>query len=304
MLDSQLHSNFPSLVWQIAIPRSLILLILLHFMINVGGTAAQKLQNITVPVNSPQITYTPFVCNASTELANPQACANAWMLSSSDDMISITGPTSTSGIIPQLFFQFQASILYINTVPSISNATVNLTLSAGGVNISTVFDSSLGDVSIVNLPPNQITSLTIYISAVAQTVFCMEALIITIPQNASTSSILPTPTLPSSASLPTIIPTSSSSSASVITTPTALVPTTGSKKTKIAQAVGITVGLGFGLTALAVAGFYYWKRRKQRSENVGIERAKSEWRSDPPPDLSERLSRFSQRLSRFQVKVL
>ena len=126
------------------------------------------------------------------------------MLSSSGDMISSTGSTS-SGIIPQLFFQFQgvfsfyflrtwmselliakrmiASVLYINTVPSISNATVNLTISAGGTNISTIFDSSLGVVSIVDLPPNQITSLTIYILATAPTLFCMESFIITIPEN-------------------------------------------------------------------------------------------------------------------------
>jgi hypothetical protein len=59
-------------------------------------------------------------------------------------------------------------------------------------------------------------------------------------------------------------------------------------KTKIAEGVGITIGLGGGLTAIAVALFYYWKRRKQRLEDVGIEEAKSEWSREG----SFRLSHF------------
>lgn len=77
MLGSRLHPESPSLVWQMAIPRPLILLIILH-LINGANVAAQQLQNIVIPVTSSQIIYTPFVCNASTEFANPQLCSGAW----------------------------------------------------------------------------------------------------------------------------------------------------------------------------------------------------------------------------------
>lgn len=76
-----------------------------------------------------------------------------------------------------------ASILYLTTVSS-SNASVNLTLSAGGENISTVFNSSLGLVSIVDLPPNETTHLTVtYIPGTGPTLFSLESIIITVPNN-------------------------------------------------------------------------------------------------------------------------
>lgn len=81
MLDSQVHPKFPSLVGQIAIPRSLILLIIFYFINGASAAAQWQLQNITVPVTSTQITYTPFVCNASTALTDPQPCAGAWYVS-------------------------------------------------------------------------------------------------------------------------------------------------------------------------------------------------------------------------------
>jgi len=34
--------------------------------------------NVTIPSTSPEIVYTPFVCNASTTLLDPQSCQYAW----------------------------------------------------------------------------------------------------------------------------------------------------------------------------------------------------------------------------------
>jgi len=123
--------------------------------------------------------------------------------SSARQTISSTGPSSASGnIIPQMFFKFQgiskrlckpleflllchhaqlASSLFLTTARS-SNASVNLTLSAGGIDIWDIFNSSLRSVSIVNLPQNQTTLLTItYIPAADSTLFGLQSLMITIP---------------------------------------------------------------------------------------------------------------------------
>lgn len=78
MLVNQPYTKSPSLVWQIAIHRSLVFVIIFHFIHSVSAAATHQLQNITVPVTSPQITYTPFVCNTSTGLADPQPCTGAW----------------------------------------------------------------------------------------------------------------------------------------------------------------------------------------------------------------------------------
>ena len=76
MLDSLLHPKSSSLIWQIAIPRSLtILLIILHF-INGASVVAQKPQDVKIPITTPQIIYTPFVCNAS--IADTDKCSGAW----------------------------------------------------------------------------------------------------------------------------------------------------------------------------------------------------------------------------------
>lgn len=76
-----------------------------------------------------------------------------------------------------------ASRLTINTLSS-SNASVNLTISANGINISTVYNSSLGDVAIVGLPQNQTTFLTAtYISSTGPTLFGLDSLVITVPED-------------------------------------------------------------------------------------------------------------------------
>lgn len=77
MLSSQLYSKSPDLDWQIAIRRTLILFIIIQFLTG-ANVAAQQLRNVSIPITSPQIVYTPFVCNASTVLADPQSCAGAW----------------------------------------------------------------------------------------------------------------------------------------------------------------------------------------------------------------------------------
>ncbi|PPQ86539.1 hypothetical protein CVT25_007197 [Psilocybe cyanescens] len=248
-------------------------------------TLSQELRNLSIPVTSSQITYTPFVCNATTVSSNPQACAGAWQLSNSTDPASTTvstfGPASvSSNIIPQLFFQFSAFALGITTLPS-SNATVNVTISANGIVVSSLFNSSLGSLTVVNLPDNNVSLFTInFIPSSTPTRFDLESLIITIPADGTITSFLPSQSLPPSISLPTF--TTTSSSTSVSSSSTAPVPATHSNRRMIAQAVGLTVGLGLGLTAVAVLAFYYWRRRRRQRKLVSMQETRSGWAGERP----------------------
>jgi hypothetical protein len=152
----------------------------------------------------------------------------------------------------------------MHTLPT-SNATVNITLSSGGVQVWSLFDSSIGTVSVVNLSQDQPTLLTVtYIQSETPALFGLESFTITVPENAPLSSLLPTPTLPVSSSLPTATSNSTSSA-----------ETNGmSKKKKIALGVGITFGLGFGFAVVAVGLYYCGKRRQERLRQTG---AKSGW---------------------------
>ena len=128
------------------------------------------------------------------------------------DSVFTSGPDPASqSIIPQLFFQFRgqkstleahfstffcwppmlsyecnvlASALYILTSP-LSNATVNITVSANGVAISNLFNSTIGSASVVSLPQNSTTTLSAtFVPALSPTLFGVQALLITVPANA------------------------------------------------------------------------------------------------------------------------
>ncbi|KJA28216.1 hypothetical protein HYPSUDRAFT_809084 [Hypholoma sublateritium FD-334 SS-4] len=226
-----------------------------------SGTSGQFV-NLSIPITSTQLVYTPFVCNSTVAQANPQSCSGAWRLSADEASVATTGPSpNSSNIVPQLFFQFQATDLFLTTLPS-SNATVNLTASSNGTSVSTLFNTTLGMAAIVNLPENVVSQLTItFIPSNVSTQFVLQGIAITTPQNGTITSILPTQTLPPSISLPPFT-----------------TPTSGSAKRKrIAEAVGLTVGLGLGLTLLFSGTFYYWKRQRRDIHNDSIRNPHSEW---------------------------
>ncbi|KAF4611122.1 hypothetical protein D9613_007176 [Agrocybe pediades] len=261
--------DHPCLAW------SLIALICLCL---IPSALSQEFLNVSIPLNSTQIVYTPFLCNATAVSTNPQRCAGAWQVSDSDPAtISTFGPSSTSNnIIPQFFFSFRAFELHLTTSPS-SNATVNVTVSSNGIVVSSVFNSSVGSVSIVNLPENDTSVMTInYISSSIPTRLDLEALEITVLANATITSFLPTPTLPISISLPTFTTPSSTLSSSATSTSNAA-QGHGTSKKMIAEAVGLTVGLGLGLTIVATLIFYYWRRRRRREADVPMEATRSGW---------------------------
>ena len=167
-------------------------------------------------------------------------------------------------------FNVLASALYILTSP-LSNATVNITVSANGVAISNLFDSTIGSASVVSLPQNSTTTFSAtFVPALSPTLFGVQALLITVPANAyglpsfhanlllmiiprTSTSFLPTFSDPPTNALPTFIPPPPNPSPSAPSNRT-------SKNVMIAQAIGITVGISLGLTALAALAFYCWKR--------------------------------------------
>lgn len=71
----------------------------------------------------------------------------------------------------------------------------------------------------------------------------------------ATSVFLPSMTLPPSPTLP--IFTSAAPSSSPL-------PSSSNHSTLVAEAAGITIGLAVGLTAFAVLGYLFWRRRQRR----------------------------------------
>ncbi|TFY65670.1 hypothetical protein EVG20_g5416 [Dentipellis fragilis] len=114
---------------------------------------------ITFENTDPRITWTPFVCNGTSD---PASCDGGWTLlplvgASSGSVTSTFGPgTSDDNILPQLFLPLRGTSLILRTSPS-SNATANVTLTAApsGVSITTLVDTSVGSLSAVDLPPDE-----------------------------------------------------------------------------------------------------------------------------------------------------
>ncbi|KAF8075195.1 hypothetical protein FPV67DRAFT_1381461, partial [Lyophyllum atratum] len=214
--------------------------------------------NVTVSSTTPQIVYTPSVCDASTPNANEQ-CSGAWQVIdlNGTTLVSTNGPApdrDSISIIPQMFFKFRASALYLSTSFQ-SNATTNITVSNNGTIRSAVFNSSAGMVFILNLVESEISTVAVtYVPEAFPARLDIGDLLLTVTDDPATSVFLPSMTLPPTASLPTIgspEPTISS------------VPVRdNAKRTLIAQAVGITLGLSLGLTAVAVLAYIFWRRRR------------------------------------------
>ncbi|KAF9479569.1 hypothetical protein BDN70DRAFT_806792 [Pholiota conissans] len=255
-------------------PRSLLLYLCSLWLASVAN--AQQFLNLSIPVNSPQIVYTPFVCNSTTVKTNPQGCAGAWQLSVDNSTISTTGPSISSNLIPQLFFQFRALNLFLST-SNTSNATVNITASSNGIALSALFNTTLHSATIINLQSKDVSLLTItFIPSTTPTIFALEGINITTARNGTLTSILPSQTLPPSISLP-IFTTSTSSSVLTTSATVTPVPVKLSNHKRIAEAVGITVGISLGLTAIASAAFYFWRRRRRR--RLSRREVQSEWRN-------------------------
>ncbi|KAF5316581.1 hypothetical protein D9619_006731 [Psilocybe cf. subviscida] len=250
--------------------------------------------NISIPLASPKIVYTPFLCNATQAIASPQICAGGWQAAAAPSsspldpiFVSVSPPgpnTGSSNLIPQLFFQFRASALFFQAIPP-SNATATVTINSNGAFLSRQFDSSLGSAVITGIPGDVSSLFTITIvPQTGPTVFFLQSIIVTADADISLSSLFPSATLPPSASLP-IFPSptpqsTSSSLSSASSTPLQTGVVGSNTKKKIAEAVGITIGLGLGLTALAVLGFIFWRKRRRRRRDELAAASRKEGRAE------------------------
>ncbi|KAF5379405.1 hypothetical protein D9615_006494 [Tricholomella constricta] len=252
-------------------------LILLSFPIRTQAQSSQR--NITVPSDAPQIVYTPFVCDVSSGSANTgKECDGAWQVISLKDatFVSTNGPAPGVDIVPQMFFRFRganpqssklsrntdilwrskASAFYLST-SSLSNATTNITVSNNGTTSAAAFNSSVGIVSVYNLPESTISTVAItFIPDASPTRLDIGDIILTVAGEPVTSIIFPTETLPPTASLPTFGTPSPTSAPTPVQA--------SSNRRLIAQAVGITLGLSLGLTTVAVLLYVFWRHRRRR----------------------------------------
>ncbi|KAJ7576190.1 hypothetical protein C8J56DRAFT_723699, partial [Mycena floridula] len=114
--------------------------------------------NVSISNTSPQIQYTPFLCPTTAE-----TCDGAWRVIDIDgaSVVSTNGPSDAENdILPQMFFSFRASTIFVQT-SSLSNATVNLTIFAGNVGVTAVINSSLGNFTVVQLPEDEVATLSL-----------------------------------------------------------------------------------------------------------------------------------------------
>ncbi|KAJ7582201.1 hypothetical protein C8J56DRAFT_245022 [Mycena floridula] len=226
-----------------------------------SSTAQAGSSNVSISNTSPQIRYTPFLCPTTTE-----TCDGAWRVTDVDgaSVVSTNGPSDAENdIIPQMFFSFKASTIFVQT-SSLSNATVNLTVFAGNVAVTAVIDSSLRNFTVVQLPEDEVTTLSLTFIAGAPSRLDIGDIIITVSDPTASSSFLPTQTLPPSIILPSFVPPSSAPipTATASPLPTSTTISSLSHKRLVALAVGLVVGLGLGLTILAAALWFLWRRRR------------------------------------------
>ncbi|KAJ7156810.1 hypothetical protein C8R43DRAFT_997373 [Mycena crocata] len=246
-----------------------LIFLLLLTLASLPGTQAAV--NVSVPNTSPQIVYTPFLCN-TTFLATDPDCKGAWNVSDIAGIMTVStdGPDpGGANIVPQMFMTFHASALYMST-SAVSNATANFTVSSESNSISRVIDSAAGLVAIVNLVESELTTLSItFLPGQNATQLDIGSILMTVSDPAETTSFLPTMSLPPSETLPTFIPQSATSSTSPSASST---PRSLAHRKQIAEALGLVLGLGVGLSLIAGVIFYWWRRRRRlraaRQENA------------------------------------
>ncbi|KAI9067928.1 hypothetical protein FKP32DRAFT_1562794 [Trametes sanguinea] len=155
--------------------------------------------NITLEDTASQITYSPPACgltlssesSAGTEAQTTQICNSAWRIIAAQDasggtLTTTSGPNNSSGgLIPQLFLSVRALALYVKTTAN-STALVNVTVSTINpvVTVRSEINSSLEFISIVDLPEDRITTLSLtFVEANETTRLDIDSITVTISDN-------------------------------------------------------------------------------------------------------------------------
>lgn len=223
--------------------------------------AACAQANVTLLSTASEIVYSPPSCNNS----QAAACAGAWQVIPSPDtagayITSTNGPTVGSGdLIPQLFLNFQGTGLDIRT-STLSTATINVTLSTQDptISITREVDSAAGLITVIGLPEDLVTTLSLtYIATAHATRLDISNITIVTPNNDTNpfpSTTLPPPTvIPSFAPTITIVPIIEESQKQ---TPADIV----------AEVLGAILGVTLGALGYAAVQFYLRLRRRRRTQ--------------------------------------
>ncbi|KAK0466758.1 uncharacterized protein EV420DRAFT_1635801 [Desarmillaria tabescens] len=232
---------------------------LLLFVLCILCTAqAVSFHNVSIPNNASQIVYTPFFCDFTEGGGD---CKGGWQAVDVDGttVISTDGlDEEGAAIIPQMFLQIHAAALFVTT-SSQSNATINITVSAGNTSIEQQFQPPLSTVTVVNLIEDEVTTFSItFINGTRLDVGTLTAQV----SDGSSETVLPMQTLPPAIIIP--------SSTTILATPTGVASAGGSvnNSKRLALALGLTLGLGLGLTLVSIAAYLVWERSKTKDKDL------------------------------------
>ncbi|KAI0351323.1 hypothetical protein OH77DRAFT_1411270 [Trametes cingulata] len=167
-----------------------LLLVLLSFL----ATLVTADVNITLEDTASQIIYSPPACGLTLTPAGTvtqsQICDSAWRIIAAGDasggtLTTTSGPTNgTGGLIPQLFLSVRARALHVKT-PS-STAIVNVSVSTVNpiVTVRSELNSSLEFISIVGLPEEDVTTLSLtFVESNFTTLLEIDSIVVTISDN-------------------------------------------------------------------------------------------------------------------------
>ncbi|KAL4062518.1 hypothetical protein V8B97DRAFT_1955135 [Scleroderma yunnanense] len=212
-------------------------------------TVACAQQAVWLQSTNTDIIYNPPVCSPSAP-----GCASPWQIINDTGLtvVSTQGPIPLAGdVVPQMFLTFRAFGLYLRTSPQ-SNATVNFTLTAepSDTSVTNTVNTSLNVITVIDLPITQTTTLGItFIPGDLPSRFDVESVTLVVANASTTSSYLPSPSLPPSSFAPIYTPPATSSQ-------------THSKKLTI---IGATLGsvLGVFLILVIVLAIVLYRKRRQ-----------------------------------------
>ncbi|KAF9233852.1 hypothetical protein BU15DRAFT_79710 [Melanogaster broomeanus] len=212
-------------------------------------------QSVVLSSTNPDIIYNPPLCTPSSVITG---CVSPWQISneSGTTVVFTNGPIPEAGdVIPQMFLSFRASNLSLQTT-SLSNATINFTLTAEPTDISitaelntTIFPL----IVVANLPETQTTTLGItFLPGDLPARFDVESITLVVANASATSSFLPSPSLPVSSSPPTFNPLPSATQSS------------SSNTDETGIIIGATLGSVFGVLLIAVACLVVYRKYRRR----------------------------------------
>ncbi|KAK0188448.1 hypothetical protein F5146DRAFT_933582 [Armillaria mellea] len=227
-------------------------MLVLFLLCTLCTAQAASFHNVSIPNNASEIVYTPFFCD-STEGGD---CRGGWQPINVDGSTVISADGLDEGgtaIIPQILtYPIAAAALFVTT-SSQSNATINITVSAGNTSIDQQFQPPLSTITVVNLIEDEVTTFSI--TFINGTRLDVGTLIAQVSDNSS-ETVLPTQTLPPAIVIP--------SSTTILATPTGAAPARSSvnRSKQLALALGLTLGLGLGLTLVCIAAYLVWERSR------------------------------------------